>query len=60
MPNDARWATKPYNGYGINVLLKEDEELTQIGPDKADQSSRVGRQNGIFKLLQRETKIFWN
>ena len=33
MPNDVRWATKPLNGYGINASLKEDEDLTHVGPE---------------------------
>ena len=32
MPNDVRWATQPYSGYGINAALEEDEELTHVGP----------------------------
>ena len=32
MSNDVRWATKTYSGYGINVPLEEDRELTHVGP----------------------------
>ena len=32
MPNDARWATRPYDGYAINRPLAADPELTQVGP----------------------------
>ena len=32
MPNDARWATRPYDGYAINRPLAADAALTQVGP----------------------------
>ena len=33
MPNEVRWATKPFNGYGINAALREDEDLTHVGAE---------------------------
>ena len=32
MPKDARWATRPYDGYAINRPLAADAELTRVGP----------------------------
>ena len=70
MPNDARWATKPYNGYGINVLLKEDEELTQVGPETpcgeymrrfwhpVAMTSRLGEQPTAIRILGEDLVVF--
>ena len=33
MSVDVRWATKPFSGYGINSPIREDEELTHVGPE---------------------------
>src|SRR5580704_2198081 len=32
MADEARWSTKPYNGYAVAAPMKEDEELTHVGP----------------------------
>lgn len=32
MKEEARWATKPFQGYTVNEPLQEDEELTHVGP----------------------------
>ena len=70
MPNDARWATKPYNGYGINAPLKEDEELTQVGPETpcgeymrrfwhpVAMTSRLGEQPTAIRILGEDLVAF--
>ena len=32
MPDEERWASKPYQGYAVAAPMKEDEELTHVAP----------------------------
>jgi hypothetical protein len=32
MADEERWASKPYQGHAVAAPMKEDEELTHVGP----------------------------
>ena len=70
MPNDVRWATKPYHGHGINAPMKENVELTHVGPETpcgeymrrfwqpVAMTSQLGDHPTVIRILGEDLVIF--